>query len=438
MQVELFKFKQTYIFPRHTAGNAPTFVFRHFMTVTHCAHSMTSRQAKIQEDTYFRIMRLLQENPDLTQRELAQELGVSVGGLNYCLKALMEKGWVKVQNFSQSKNKFGYVYILTPGGIAEKAALTSRFLRRKMEEYESLKAEIEALRHETIHDEISPGKSMAPTNKSDALHITVHQGVPSAARALIWEVFFRSRGRGISLPVHYPWIETSAGVTTILVNGGLGQDPATAAAALVIKEETFADGATVGLVGLVCVDEALRGSGLGHRLVSAALDVGRDKALDALVLWTSKPDVYRKHGFVVDSEDRYGTVWKRTQGGVAKAFCFNPPGIEVRDLSENGVPAFAKSVLVFSTHSASITVLPTMQGYTLADWQGDWDEIFQIVDRVMPDSWNLNAPTPSAIYAEMDRRDYHSELPSASLRMIADMTGKHAAGLPYIPLLNRI
>jgi EPS-associated MarR family transcriptional regulator len=109
---------------------------------------MTSRQAKTQEDTYFRVMRLLEENPDLTQRELADRLGVSVGGLNYCLKALISKGWVKMQNFSHSKNKFGYVYILTPRGIAEKSSLASNFLRRKMEEYETLKAEIELLKSE--------------------------------------------------------------------------------------------------------------------------------------------------------------------------------------------------------------------------------------------------------------------------------------------------
>lgn len=109
---------------------------------------MTSRQARIQEDTYFRVMRILQENPDLTQRELAEKLGVSVGGLNYCLKALMEKGLVKMENFGQSKNKFGYVYILTPSGMAEKAALTGRFLTRKKLEYEALKAEIAALKLE--------------------------------------------------------------------------------------------------------------------------------------------------------------------------------------------------------------------------------------------------------------------------------------------------
>ena len=92
---------------------------------------------------------MLQDNPDMTQREIAVKLGVSTSGLNYCLNALIDKGYLKVQNFSQSKNKFGYIYVLTPQGIAEKAQLTSRFLRRKMVEYEALRAEIESLHAET-------------------------------------------------------------------------------------------------------------------------------------------------------------------------------------------------------------------------------------------------------------------------------------------------
>jgi EPS-associated MarR family transcriptional regulator len=114
---------------------------------------MTSRQTQIKEDTHFRIMRILQENPDLTQRELAEKLNISVGGLNYCLNALIDKGLVKMQNFSNSKNKFKYVYILTPHGIAEKVELTNRFLKRKMQEYDSLKVEIEKLRHENSIDQ---------------------------------------------------------------------------------------------------------------------------------------------------------------------------------------------------------------------------------------------------------------------------------------------
>ena len=109
---------------------------------------MTSRQAQIQEDTYYRVMRILQDNPDLTQRELAAKLGLSVGGLNYCLKALIDKGWVKIQNFSNNKNKLGYAYLLTPTGIVQKASLTSSFLQRKMQEYEALKQEIKQMKQE--------------------------------------------------------------------------------------------------------------------------------------------------------------------------------------------------------------------------------------------------------------------------------------------------
>jgi EPS-associated MarR family transcriptional regulator len=109
---------------------------------------MTSRRAKLQEDTNFRLMQLLHDNPHMSQREMAKALGISFGGINYCLNALIEKGLVKIHNFSQNQNKFGYVYLLTPTGIAEKASLTSSFLKRKMDEYEALKVEIETLKSE--------------------------------------------------------------------------------------------------------------------------------------------------------------------------------------------------------------------------------------------------------------------------------------------------
>jgi len=126
---------------------------------------MTSRQAQIQEDTYFRVMRILQSSPDLTQREIAQLLGVSTSGLNYCLNALIDKGWVKVHNFSESKNKFGYVYLLTPSGIAEKAALTGRFLQRKLLEYEALRSEIESLSDEALASaQVSVGSDVSRVN----------------------------------------------------------------------------------------------------------------------------------------------------------------------------------------------------------------------------------------------------------------------------------
>ncbi len=109
---------------------------------------MTSKRTKLQEDTHFRVLRLLQENPEMSQRELAAAIGVSVGGIHYVLNALIEKGLVKLGNFTASEDKRRYAYVLTPRGVARKAALTRAFLVRKMEEYETLREEIKALTQE--------------------------------------------------------------------------------------------------------------------------------------------------------------------------------------------------------------------------------------------------------------------------------------------------
>ena len=118
---------------------------------------MAGQRSKMQEDVRFRVLRLLEENPEMSQRDIAAAVGISVGGVHYCLNALLDKGMVKLGNFTASQDKRRYAYILTPKGLAEKAALTSRFLKRKMQEYEALKAEIEALRNEiSLGSEIPP------------------------------------------------------------------------------------------------------------------------------------------------------------------------------------------------------------------------------------------------------------------------------------------
>ena len=91
----------------------------------------------------FNVLRKIKSKPNSSQRELAYELGFSLGKLNYCLKALKQKGLIKIKNFQKNPNKFGYSYILTPKGISEKTKLTLNFMKRKMREYDELKAEIE-------------------------------------------------------------------------------------------------------------------------------------------------------------------------------------------------------------------------------------------------------------------------------------------------------
>jgi len=90
-------------------------------------------------------MHLIEQNPQVSQREIANRLGLSLGGINYCIKALINKGYVKVSNFTENPHKIGYAYLLTPSGIVAKAALTGRFLKRKIAEYDALKAEIESI-----------------------------------------------------------------------------------------------------------------------------------------------------------------------------------------------------------------------------------------------------------------------------------------------------
>tara|TARA_R110002012_G_scaffold171185_3_gene335900 strand:- start:226 stop:657 length:432 start_codon:yes stop_codon:yes gene_type:complete len=111
-------------------------------------HQVTSKRRKLQEDTSFLVLRLLQESPEMSQRELAQAVGVSVGSVHYVLSALIEKGLVKLNNFTAMADKRRYAYVLTPNGIARRAELTRSFLARKIEEYEALKNEIELLSSE--------------------------------------------------------------------------------------------------------------------------------------------------------------------------------------------------------------------------------------------------------------------------------------------------
>lgn len=121
---------------------------------------LNTTDTPINDEIRYRLFKLVEARPDISQRELASAMGVSLGKLNYCLKALIDVGLVKVGNFGRSNHKLGYVYLITPKGVAEKARITSRFLAKKEMEYKLLKSEIEMLRKETqaaqLDEEIYP------------------------------------------------------------------------------------------------------------------------------------------------------------------------------------------------------------------------------------------------------------------------------------------
>jgi len=114
----------------------------------------------LDEESRYEILKRLESTPGISQRQLARELGVSLGKINFCINALIEKGLVKVNNFQNNPNKRGYMYLLTPSGIEAKAHLTLSFLRSKIQEYESLNREIENLRAEVAQQECQKKQSV--------------------------------------------------------------------------------------------------------------------------------------------------------------------------------------------------------------------------------------------------------------------------------------
>jgi len=122
--------------------------------------SQLNAKSKIQEEAHFQILRLLHENPELTRRQLGERVGISLGAVNYCLESLIDRGFVKARNFKRSLKKIGYVYFLTPAGIAEESPLTARFLNLKVNEYEVLKKEIRDLSAELGNRHAEHGDSV--------------------------------------------------------------------------------------------------------------------------------------------------------------------------------------------------------------------------------------------------------------------------------------
>ena len=117
------------------------------------------------DNVHYRLLKILEAQPKASQRQLAAALGISLGKINYCVKALLDQGWIKATNFKNSQHKLAYAYLLTPSGVDAKARLTARFLKQKIAEYEALKAEIEQLSAEVS---ATPTPRPAPANPPHA------------------------------------------------------------------------------------------------------------------------------------------------------------------------------------------------------------------------------------------------------------------------------
>ena len=115
---------------------------------TACITPIITTAVKLTDELRYQLLKHLEQNPEISQRQLASELGISLGKANYCLKSLIDKGWVKAGNFRRNPNKLQYGYLLTPRGVEEKAKVTLRFLKRKQQEHQEIVKELEELRRE--------------------------------------------------------------------------------------------------------------------------------------------------------------------------------------------------------------------------------------------------------------------------------------------------
>jgi GNAT superfamily N-acetyltransferase len=273
----------------------------------------------------------------------------------------------------------------------------------------------------------------------EALKISQSHRVSEGAKRLIWEVFFVSRQRGISLSVHFPWLDDDRQKVTCLtlekVEGGVTR----VCAALVIKHQHIDGLGVVGFVGMVCVAPDHRGHGLSTRLMEGAWDYAKNAKLGALVLWTNQPGVYEKVGFFVDSQDLYGTVKQAMAPTVSREGAIRKDGdIRQQRLRTYGVPPFADEVIEFSDGDVAVTLCKSKSGVTLADWHGDTERLISIIEQVLPDAWQINIRQDAPLLEVLHKHNYRMDLRPGAVRMLRRISLPDAESIPYINILQRI
>lgn len=264
-------------------------------------------------------------------------------------------------------------------------------------------------------------------------------GVPADFRALAWNIFFTSRGRGISLVHHFPWVEDvthTESVCARVENRVVG--------GLVVRHMPMADGGHCGLIGLVCVDESVRGLGWSHRLLDAAIVRAQQQGLAALLLWTQKPEIYTRHGFVCEGAEMLGDVVNESEAEpLAGQFEQSwPSGGDSSRQALRGLPAFAQSARYLGVETArgaaGAIVLETAGGPAVAEWHGDEDDVARLVLAALPRRWILNAIQGDRLVAALQHRGCSVQLRPSRARFVRWLTSDTDRVLPDVRVLDRI
>ncbi|WP_165557466.1 GNAT family N-acetyltransferase [Pseudomonas sp. BGI-2] len=272
-----------------------------------------------------------------------------------------------------------------------------------------------------------------------SLKVVVTSGVPAPARELLWEVFFASRGRGVSLPAHFPWIDSTDNVFCISLLDAHFPKGEKVIGALVIKTVDVSMHQQVGFVGLVCVAEDWRGKNQSSRLLLEATKLGQNLHLHALVLWTQKPNVYIGQDFVIDGQDFFGCALRGKKSIITMAFTSEGWPDSTGIQNQQGLPPFSIGGRLISTEHAKVVIVESLDGdVTLVKWIGRKEDVADLVECALPDKWGVNISEGDALVEELRKRQFKIDLMPAAVRMVKNLKKPSITLLNTIEFLDRV
>jgi GNAT superfamily N-acetyltransferase len=258
-----------------------------------------------------------------------------------------------------------------------------------------------------------PDAALHPPGPGADLRLAVHDAAPPAFASLCWDVFFASRGRGVSLHAHFPWLAAPRQACFVTLASG-----ADVLAGCAIR--FIADAAAQrrgGALGLVCVDPRHRGRGHATRVLGRAVGHAASLGLADLVLWTSQPCVYARHGFQPDDDAVFGTIAMPSRATAVAGQALER--VDWPDAGDpRGLPPFAASGVRWRSPGASAIVLQGTDGPILAEWTGPDDDVAALLQQAMPASWRINALAADTLPQALAARGCTVDLAPTRLRMI--------------------
>jgi GNAT superfamily N-acetyltransferase len=263
--------------------------------------------------------------------------------------------------------------------------------------------------------------------------VTLDDAPPPGYVALCWEVFFQSRGRGVSMRAHFPWLHVPGQAVFVTLRAA-GEVIAGCAMRFIDDRTPGRRGATI---GLVCVDAKHRGQGHSSRVLERAIAHADALGLADLVLWTGKPGVYERHGFAPDDDGLYGTVC--APAAVAPTALAATRSAWPGDADLRGLPPFAATGVQWRCGDASAIVLQDAGGAILAEWSGPDAAVADLLAQAMPPAWRINALAEDSLPALLAERGFALDLQPSRLRMRRPAQGAAATPGRYdLRVLDRI